>query len=111
MTYALGIALMATLWWFCLRQVFAFREGTDENEMWTLILGLVVFGSAYCQFALSFKRLHDFGYPGWYTFAIIALQFIFPAFGWLPYLLLAAVPGEATENAYGPPPVSTRKQS
>lgn len=105
-TYALGIALMVTVWWFCLRQVFAFQEGTDAHETWLLILGFFVLGSAYCQYALSHKRLHDLGYPGWYTFGIIALQFIFPMFGWAPYILLAVLPGEPKENAYGPPPVA-----
>lgn len=105
-TYALGVALVFSLWWVVMAQMFAAPEGSSRLNLWAAALGIVMFASAYCIYALAHKRLHDLGYRGVYALLLVVLQFISPGYGWMPYVVLALIPGEEGDNAYGPPPVS-----
>lgn len=104
-TFALGTALVFSLWWVALSQVFAAEEGSERHELWLLILGFMVIGSGYCHYALAHKRMHDLGYPGWYALALLVIGFFFAPVAVVPLVILAALPGQPGENAYGPPPV------
>jgi len=103
-TYALGVALLFAIWWVLMAQIFAAPEGSNRLNLWFAALGIVMLVSAYCTYTLAHKRFHDLGYRGTTALLLIVFQFIFPPFGWVPYLVLALVPGQAEDNEYGPPP-------
>ena len=105
-TYALGMVFVFAIWWVLIAQMFAASEGSIQLTLWALLLGIVILGSAYCIYALAHKRFQDLGYRGTTALLLIVFQFILPPFGWVPYLLLAILPGEPQNNEYGPPPVS-----
>jgi uncharacterized membrane protein YhaH (DUF805 family) len=104
-TYALGMALIFSIWWVALSQVFAFHESSAEFESWLLILGLIVLASTYCVYALAHKRLQDIGYKGYFALLIVPLGPLLTGFLGLPLLALALIPGEKDDNRFGPPPV------
>ena len=105
-TYGLGIALIFSIWWVAMSQMFAAREGSDQFETWAIVLGLVVITSGYCLYALCHKRLHDLGYPGKYALLGLVIAFFFQGFLIIPMILLGVLKGQPERNAYGPPPVS-----
>ena len=72
-TFALGMALIFSIWWVAMSQVFAFHESSAQFENWLLILGLIVLASTYCVYALTHKRLQDIGYRGYFALLIIPL--------------------------------------
>ena len=104
-TYALGIVLLFSIFWVLIAQGASALEGSPRLNFWALVLGLFVIMSAYCTYVLAHKRLHDLGYRGTTALLLIVFQFIFPPFGWVPYLILGLMPGEKKDNTYGPPPV------
>lgn len=104
-TYALGIVFLFSTFWVLIAQGAPAPEGSGRLNFWAFVLGLFIVMSAYCTYALAHKRLHDLGYPGPMALLLIVFQFIFPPFGWVPYLLLGIMPGQKDKNAYGPPPV------
>ena len=53
--------------------------------------------------ALSVRRLHDIGQPGW-LMALLALAIaFFSIFGWIAYMIVMSLPGKREENRWGPP--------
>ena len=104
-TYGLGMALIFSIWWVALSQVFAMREGSDEFEAWLLILGLVVLVSGYCIYALCHKRLHDLGYPGPFALIVVVIAPLLTGFLFIPLILIGVLKGQEDDNKYGPPPV------
>ena len=104
-TYGLGMALIFSIWWVALSQVFAMREGSDEFEVWLLILGLVVLVSGYCIYALCHKRLHDLGYPGPFALIVVVIAPLLTGFLFIPLILIGVLKGQEDDNKYGPPPV------
>ena len=104
-TFGLGIALIFSIWWVAMSQMFATSEGSDQFETWALILGLIILASNYCIYALCHKRLQDIGYPGYYALLAIPLAPFLTGFMILPFALLAFVPGTKDDNKWGPPPV------
>lgn len=104
-TYGLGMALIFCIWWVALSQVFTMREGSDELEIWLLILGLVVLTSGYCIYALCHKRLHDLGYPGPYALIVVFAAPFLTGFLFIPLILVGVLKGQEEDNIYGPPPV------
>ena len=76
---------------------------TDGSAV--LWFGLLVIASAFCATMVSWKRLQDIGFPG---FFVLAGYLLIPVFPFAPLLLwgcLAFVPGTAGPNNFGPPPV------
>ncbi len=99
------MALIFSIWWVALSQVFAMREGSDEFEAWLLILGLVVLVSGYCIYALCHKRLHDLGYPGPFALIVVVIAPLLTGFLFIPLILIGVLKGQEDDNKYGPPPV------
>ncbi|MEP0942870.1 MAG: DUF805 domain-containing protein [Rhizobiaceae bacterium] len=104
-TYALGMALIFSIWWVAMSQVFAASEGSERNENWLIILGLVVIVSTYCIYALAHKRLQDIGYNGYFALLVVPLGPLLTGFLFIPLLALGLIPGQKEDNQYGPPPV------
>ncbi|MEM8748762.1 MAG: DUF805 domain-containing protein [Pseudomonadota bacterium] len=107
-TFLLGAALIATLWWVCLAQVFSAVDGSSEQESWLLTLGALVLFSSYCLYALAHKRLHDLGYRGFFALIIVVAGTFIPFLTIAGLTALAVVPGEQDNNDYGPPPVRSK---
>ena len=105
-TYGLGIALIFSIWWVAMSQMFAVQDGSSQFEGWALVLGLIILASGYCLYALCHKRLHDLGYPGKYALLGIAIAFFFSGLLIVPMILLGILKGQPEPNIYGPPPVS-----
>lgn len=60
---------------------------------------MVMAASLYVTFAISVKRLHDLGWPG-----ILACVFLFPAIGFVAFILLGLLKGQNGPNKFGPVP-------
>ncbi|MEL7229648.1 MAG: DUF805 domain-containing protein [Pseudomonadota bacterium] len=105
LTYFWATLFMITIWWIALAQAFSAREGSSQLETWMLILGIIVLGSIYCQFALVTKRVHDMGHGLWAAVIICVLGYAVPGIGSIIFLGLLFGRGEAEPNRYGPPPV------
>lgn len=105
LTYFWGTLFMITIWWVALAQVFSARDGSSELATWMLILGIIVIGSIYCQFALVTKRVHDMGFGLWAAILICVLGYAVPGIGSIIFLGLLFGKGEDEPNRYGPPPV------
>jgi len=91
-----GRASLGEFWGFALF-VFAvhvlggivFRHG---------IMALVTIALILPSWAVTARRLHDTGRSGW-----LQLLWLVPIFGWAILIFLAAQPGQAQANHYGPP--------
>ncbi len=104
-TYGLGMALIFSIWWVAVSQLFAAREHSDQFTTWAVVLGLVALASTYCIYALCHKRLHDLGYPGPYALIIVVAGPFLSGFLFLPLILLGVLKGQPDDNIYGPPPI------
>lgn len=58
---------------------------------------MIMMASLYITFAISVKRLHDLGAPGF-----VAIVFVFPFIGIIAFVLLGLIKGQQHENRYGP---------
>ena len=105
-TYILGLAAVFSVWWVALSQLMSAEGNAEAVDRWLIILGLIVIASGWCLFALAVKRLHDFGFSGFWVVFLLFLIF-YDAF-WLgiPLFAFAAFPGSKDTNRFGPPPVS-----
>ncbi len=68
------------------------------------IAGLVVIGGASLilllpSIAVAVRRLHDHGRSAWWLLVIFV-----PLLGFIGFLILMLLPGDAESNRYGPPP-------
>ena len=87
-------------------QVYLFVKASgmdthDDGLMVKLGFGAIFLWmlSAWALYAMSYKRLHDIGYPG--KFAVL----IFVPFISLLFLFaMMVIPGSQQTNEYGPPP-------
>jgi uncharacterized membrane protein YhaH (DUF805 family) len=104
-TFGLGIALIFSLWWAAVSQMFAVQEASQQYAAWALVLGLVVIGSSYCFYALCHKRLHDLGHPGYFALIVVLVSFFLLGLTIIPLILLGVLKGQTKSNAFGPPPV------
>jgi uncharacterized membrane protein YhaH (DUF805 family) len=87
---------------FLFYQVLRFPEGSAAGQGWALAFMVVAFVSLWANFALTVKRLHDFGRPG-------ALALVTLIVGFIVFIVLAFVRGDQGPNRYGdrpdaPPP-------
>lgn len=60
---------------------------------------LIMLASIYVTLAISVKRLHDIGAPGF-----VAVVFVFPFIGVIAFVLLGLFKGQQKDNKYGPQP-------
>ncbi len=77
------------------------RAPDDSTEMGLLglaFLGLMIV-SAWASAALAFKRLHDMGYPGFWSIGVFI-----PVVSMIFFIALAVMPGQPGRNEYGEPP-------
>lgn len=92
--YLLAGLFILVIQMFSLYQVLRFPEATTGGELWSSAFTLVTFVSLWCNFALTAKRLHDFGRPT--PFALVTLLF-----GYVVFILLAFFQGDPGPNRYG----------
>ena len=104
-TFGWGAALIAAYWWVAIAQVVSIGQGGTGYDIWLIALGFSVLIASYCFYALAHKRLHDFGYPGYYALAALAISFYLPFAIFIFVGLLAIQNGNPQVNNYGPPPV------
>jgi uncharacterized membrane protein YhaH (DUF805 family) len=81
---------------FMLYRMMLVPEQTTESEMWAMAFVIAGFASLWSAFALSVKRLHDFGKPG--GFAILVFV---PAISIIAFVVFCIIPGDAGPNQYG----------
>lgn len=96
-----GRATRAEFWWFFLFNVLVGlilslfgRVGTTLQGIWSLAILLP-------QLGLGARRLHDINKNGW-----LLLLSLIPVIGWIVLIVWWAKEGDATENQYGPVPVT-----
>lgn len=53
--------------------------------------------------ALTTRRLHDLGLPGALLIAIFVVLLVTSLLGWIAYLVVMSLPGQAKTNRWGPP--------
>ena len=107
-----GRATRSEFWWF---QLFFFVNiaffGTIFNEVFADGYGdlasLLFFGPLLVpSLAVTFRRLHDLGYPGWFSLGVfipyLNLWFVFVLMAFLAY------EGENKPNKYGEVPTNVR---
>ena len=58
---------------------------------------MIMLASLYITFAITVKRLHDLGAPGF-----VAIVFVFPIIGIIAFILLGLIKGQQHVNKYGP---------
>ena len=75
--------------------------GVAALSVWWLLFFLVNFIPGL---AVSVRRLHDLGLSGWLLLAAYAAMLFLSVLGWIGYLVVMALPGQARENQYGPVP-------
>ena|SRR3989344_5232202 len=76
--------------------LFVYQKTNTELDLLLIIIFIfqVIFGSV-----LATKRLHDFGFSGWFS-----VFFLIPVIGFLVGLALLFTKGDIKENNYGPAP-------
>ena len=80
----------------------------DGLSLFALVF-LVVFGllTFFPNLAVSWRRFHDMGKPGWFHLLFMFVRPFLP-FAVLAELIWFIVPGERRDNRYGPDPLNTR---
>lgn len=73
------------------------REGS--TAFWGLVFLALGAASVVSMLAMTAKRLHDLGYPGF--FAVLVL---IPGIDLITLIVLMILPSEPATNIYGPPP-------
>lgn len=96
--YALSFLFWIALSAFSLTKlIIADNESNDTGAaLWFLVTMALAGASAISTFFLSFKRLHDMGYPG-----PLALATFIPAVSILAVFALMILPGIVGPNQYG----------
>jgi uncharacterized membrane protein YhaH (DUF805 family) len=104
-------------WWYCLFLVLgylaigvvgfalAMAEASDELVGFGIVGGWTLFFLANFipGLALTTRRLHDLGMSGALLIVVFAALFILNMIGWLAYLVVMSLPGQAKTNRWGPP--------
>ena len=98
-----GRATRSEYWWFMLAHLIVLialymlgRIGAPEGFPWGLPYFLYYLGTIIPFIALTVRRFHDRGHPGW----MILLGVI----GWFIVLIFMALPSERGDNKHGPYP-------
>ena len=116
-------------WWFFLAQtvVYVALVGTviasilfgialeEQGSRGAETGWIVLFGGAFLAFAVIYlalfvptlavtvRRLHDLGMSGWIALPLYLASWFLSFIGYGIYVVMMALPGQGTENAYGPP--------
>lgn len=88
-----GLLLFTTQLFFVYRVALATPESA-ESEFWATCLLLLVFVCGWSNFAITAKRVHDFGKP-------TALALIAFVIGFVLIVALTFIKGDAGPNRYG----------
>lgn len=94
--YLLAGLLMAVLQVFLFYRFTIAPADSMASQSWASAFSIALFISLWCNFALSVKRLHDFGKPG-----VIALTLFIPVVSIAAFVVLCIFPGEPGPNEYG----------
>ena len=66
-------------------------------------LGMIFLLNFIPGIALTSRRLHDIGLPGWLVIAAIFAVLFLSIIGWIGYMIVMSLPPRNGENQYGPP--------
>ena len=91
-----GRAGRPEFWWFFLFQVIVLTATSWIPVLSSIITLLLLLPSL----AVGARRLHDLDRTGWWL-----LLALIPFIGWIPLLVMAALPGTGGANRYGPVPL------
>lgn len=80
---------------FLLYRFMLVPEGTTASTVWAFAFFLGGIVSIWSIFALSVKRLHDFGKPG-----ILAVALFIPVVSYVAFVVFCLVPGDNGPNQY-----------
>ncbi len=112
-TYGFSLIILLCVFWFVIAQILVHPAGDDGQTFWGGMLLLILFPAMVCSFALVAKRLHDFGFSGWWSLLAFApfLALFSDELGgfgslivFIGHIALIFVPGEPRSNQYGPSP-------
>ena len=92
-----GRAGRPEFWWFFLFQVIVLTATAWIPVLSSIVTLLLLLPSL----AVGARRLHDLDRTGWWL-----LLALIPFVGWIPLLIMAALPGTGGPNRYGPAPHS-----
>ncbi|UWQ19155.1 DUF805 domain-containing protein [Jannaschia sp. M317] len=96
-----GRATRAEYWWFqaflLLLTFGALVLGSLSETAGGWMFILVIAAFMVPTLAVAVRRLHDIGWSGWW------LLLTFLPFGQLAIMIMSVLPGQATENRWGPP--------
>ena len=92
-----GRAGRPEFWWFFLFQVIVLTATSWIPVLSSIVTLLLLLPSL----AVGARRLHDIGRTGWWL-----LLALIPFVGWIPLLIMAALPGTGGPNRYGSAPHS-----
>jgi uncharacterized membrane protein YhaH (DUF805 family) len=96
-SYILAGLFVLIVQMFLFYQVLRFPQGSAAGQGWAFAFMIAAFVSLWANFALTAKRLHDFGRPG--AFALVTL-----IVGFVVFIVLAFVRGDPGPNRYGDRP-------
>lgn len=68
-----------------------------------LLWAAVFIGNFVPGLALTSRRFHDLGLPGWLVVVTLLAVFMLSLIGWIGYMIVMSLPPQAVENQYGPP--------
>ena len=80
-------------------QLIGIPEGSPQEAVWALLLLASWFATTWAVVALSVKRLHDIGLPGF-----LAVLLLIPAVSFIAFAVIAFWPSTQETNEHGPPP-------
>lgn len=84
----------------------AMAGGDDMAVPLVILLSLLMLSLTLPAWAVSFRRLHDIGQPGWILILLVvlgAIPYIGPLISLVGFVILGAVDGQTHENSYGVP--------
>ncbi|MFZ1741392.1 MAG: DUF805 domain-containing protein [Pontixanthobacter sp.] len=65
---------------------------------------LLVFAANFVPaMALTSRRLHDIGLPGWLSVVAFFCVILLSGLAWIAYMVVMSLPPKSGENEYGPP--------
>lgn len=84
------------------------ETGLNDSDSIGLIVfvvlwGLVFIGNFLPGLALTSRRFHDLGLPGWLVVVTLLAVFMLSIIGWIGYMIVMSLPPQKGENQYGPP--------
>lgn len=94
--YLLGFMLLSIAQAFPFYRFMLVPPESSEAGAWSVMFLFVFFPTMFSLFALSAKRLHDFGQNG-----IASISLAIPVVSIIAFVYLCIKPGDEGQNAYG----------